>query len=369
MDVTAVDPAAASIGMARRKPWADRVRWLVGDATTLPPLPRVDLVTMTGNVAQVFLTDEEWESSLNAVWTTLRPGCRLVFEVRDPAREDWRNWTRERSFRRQEVPGIGVVENWVELTRCHAAMHLLPVELRLCGGRRRAHLGLDAALQGAGRDRRFPRGHGLRRRGRAGCPRSPRSRVRVHCAAHRAIRRRWRLSPRRYAGESVILNAESIRMTQLPHLAPGQHGIVRLRDVEAALAESTDEQQCQRAQGLAFEHASVHGLAQRTTKHDRPEAVLNGTNLVPSEHCERASCRAMRRTAGSRWASTHRAHPRSRDSQASGPRNSAAAWSVTSRCTCSNTARKRSSFPSKWWYTAPLVMPARATTSSIDVSP
>ena len=71
---------------------------------------------MTGNVAQVFLTDEEWESSLNAVWTTLRPGCRLVFEVRDPAREDWRNWTRQRSFRRQEVPGIGVVEIWVELT-------------------------------------------------------------------------------------------------------------------------------------------------------------------------------------------------------------------------------------------------------------
>ena len=35
-EVTAVDPAAASIGMARRKPWADRVRWLVGDATSLP---------------------------------------------------------------------------------------------------------------------------------------------------------------------------------------------------------------------------------------------------------------------------------------------------------------------------------------------
>ncbi len=114
LEVTAVDPAAASIGMGRRKPWADRVRWLVGDATSLPPL-QVDLVTMTGNVAQVFLTDDEWESSLGALWSTLRPGGRLVFEVRDPAQEDWRNWTREQSFRRHELPGIGAVESWVEL--------------------------------------------------------------------------------------------------------------------------------------------------------------------------------------------------------------------------------------------------------------
>ena len=115
MEVTAVDPAAASIEMARRKPWADRVRWLVGDATSLPVLQQVDLVTMTGNVAQVFLTDEEWQSSLDGLWTSLRPGGRIVFEVRDPAGEDWRNWTREQSFRRHEVPEIGAVESWFEL--------------------------------------------------------------------------------------------------------------------------------------------------------------------------------------------------------------------------------------------------------------
>ncbi|HEX6423414.1 MAG TPA: class I SAM-dependent methyltransferase, partial [Acidimicrobiales bacterium] len=58
-EVTGVDPAAASLAVARRKPGADLVRWVEGDATTLPRL-RVDLVTMTGNVAQVFLTDEDW---------------------------------------------------------------------------------------------------------------------------------------------------------------------------------------------------------------------------------------------------------------------------------------------------------------------
>ena len=36
-DVVAVDPAAASVDVARRKPDAERVRWVVGDATALPP--------------------------------------------------------------------------------------------------------------------------------------------------------------------------------------------------------------------------------------------------------------------------------------------------------------------------------------------
>ncbi len=34
--VIAVDPAAASLDVARSKPGAERVRWLHGDATTLP---------------------------------------------------------------------------------------------------------------------------------------------------------------------------------------------------------------------------------------------------------------------------------------------------------------------------------------------
>ena len=43
IDVVGVDPASASLDVARAKPGADRVRWLHGDATSLPPL-QVDLV-------------------------------------------------------------------------------------------------------------------------------------------------------------------------------------------------------------------------------------------------------------------------------------------------------------------------------------
>jgi SAM-dependent methyltransferase len=113
-DVCAVDPAFASIEIARGKPNAHQVRWLIGTATSLPPL-QVDLVTMTGNVAQVFLSDEEWTSTLVSVSDSLQPGGRLVFEVRDPTREGWKRWTREESFNHHVVPGLGGVQSWVEL--------------------------------------------------------------------------------------------------------------------------------------------------------------------------------------------------------------------------------------------------------------
>jgi SAM-dependent methyltransferase len=114
LTVTAVDPAAASLGVARTKPEADRVRWVHGYATDLPPL-QVDLVTMTANVAQVFVTDAEWASTLRATHAALRPGGRLVFETRDPAARAWLEWNRERSYQRTVVPGVGGVQAWQEL--------------------------------------------------------------------------------------------------------------------------------------------------------------------------------------------------------------------------------------------------------------
>jgi SAM-dependent methyltransferase len=115
LDVVAVDPAGASLDVARAKPGADAVRWLHADATCLPDL-QVDLATMTANVAQVFLTDAEWAATLIGVRTALRPGGRLVFETRDPARRAWLGWTREQSFSRTEISGAGPVQSWHELT-------------------------------------------------------------------------------------------------------------------------------------------------------------------------------------------------------------------------------------------------------------
>jgi ubiquinone/menaquinone biosynthesis C-methylase UbiE len=115
IDVIAVDPAAASLEVAAGKPHADRVRWLVGDATALPAIA-ADLATMTGNVAQVFLSDAAWAATLVGVHRAIRSGGQLVFEARDPARRGWEEWTRERSYRRITLPSDDVVETWVDLT-------------------------------------------------------------------------------------------------------------------------------------------------------------------------------------------------------------------------------------------------------------
>lgn len=115
VQVVGLDPAAASLDIAHRKPHADRVRWLNGDASSLPPL-QVDLATMTANVAQVFRTDEEWAATLRAVRQALRPQGRLALESRRPERQAWREWTPERSFARAVVPRVGRVETWVQVT-------------------------------------------------------------------------------------------------------------------------------------------------------------------------------------------------------------------------------------------------------------
>jgi ubiquinone/menaquinone biosynthesis C-methylase UbiE len=120
-EVVGVDPAAASLDVAKRKAYADRVRWITGTAAQLKGLD-ADLITMTGNVAQVFVTDEEWMATLRACRDALRPGGRLVFEARDPAREAWKGWNREQSYKTIEAPGIGTVEYWVELVNV-----LLPI--------------------------------------------------------------------------------------------------------------------------------------------------------------------------------------------------------------------------------------------------
>ena len=114
LDVIGVDPAAASLAVARTKPGSENVRWLHGDTRELPPLA-VDLATMTGNVAQAISEESDWEATLGGIHDALRPGGHVVFETRDPAFEGWREWHDE-SHAVAEIKGVGSVEHWGELT-------------------------------------------------------------------------------------------------------------------------------------------------------------------------------------------------------------------------------------------------------------
>ncbi|MDR3080363.1 MAG: class I SAM-dependent methyltransferase [Streptomyces sp.] len=114
IEVVGVDPAPASIEVARGKPGSERVRWICGDVPTLPPL-RVDLATMTANVAQAIVDPRMWQQTLRGAFEALRPGGHLVFETRDPARCAWEEWNRETSHSVTEIRGVGEVESWVEV--------------------------------------------------------------------------------------------------------------------------------------------------------------------------------------------------------------------------------------------------------------
>jgi SAM-dependent methyltransferase len=114
VSVVGVDPALASLDVARDKRGAERVQWIHGDATNLPPM-QLDAAVMTGNVAQVFVADDAWLANLCGIHGALRPDGWLIFETRDPSRRAWERWTPELTHRTTDVNGVGVVESWHEL--------------------------------------------------------------------------------------------------------------------------------------------------------------------------------------------------------------------------------------------------------------
>ena len=101
-DVVAVEPAQASVNVARRRPEAARVRWIVGDAAAMPA-EEADVVTMTANVPEQ-MSDEEWADALAAAYRALRPGGHLVFGNRDPARQPWLTTSWSSSERVEDTP-------------------------------------------------------------------------------------------------------------------------------------------------------------------------------------------------------------------------------------------------------------------------
>jgi SAM-dependent methyltransferase len=113
--VVGVDPAAASLAVARSKDANATVTWVHGDATQVPAIG-ADLAVMTGNVAQVFLTDDDWAQVLQAIGAALRPHGYLVFETRRPERRAWEEWVADTGPVTLDLPDIGPVEQRREVT-------------------------------------------------------------------------------------------------------------------------------------------------------------------------------------------------------------------------------------------------------------
>ena len=113
--VVGVDPAAASLEIAKAKDGANAVTWIQGDAGRIPPVV-ADLAVMTGNVAQVFLAEHDWAQVLHAIGAGLRPGGYLVFETRRPERRAWEEWAADTGPVTLDIQGTGPVEQRREIT-------------------------------------------------------------------------------------------------------------------------------------------------------------------------------------------------------------------------------------------------------------
>lgn len=109
--VVGVDPAEASLQVAKAKSPNGRISWVHGDTSTLPQVD-ADLAVMTGNVAQVFVTDAEWVQALAGVRAALRPHGHFVFETRRPERRAWRDWP---GVDVRDIEGVGRVERRLDL--------------------------------------------------------------------------------------------------------------------------------------------------------------------------------------------------------------------------------------------------------------
>lgn len=91
---TGIDPNAKAIEQAKLKEYADQVNWIVGDSTNLLA-SAYDVVIMTANVAQVFLTDEIWTRTISDVYGSLNNGGHFIFDTRNPLAKVWEEWEKD----------------------------------------------------------------------------------------------------------------------------------------------------------------------------------------------------------------------------------------------------------------------------------
>ncbi len=116
-DVVGVDPAAAMLGIARARGGGDLVRWVEADARSVR-LGRVfDLIVLTGHAFQVFLTPEDRRAVAATIAAHLAPGGRFVFDSRNPAVAEWRNWVPEATMEVLEHLRHGTVSTWCDVTQ------------------------------------------------------------------------------------------------------------------------------------------------------------------------------------------------------------------------------------------------------------
>jgi SAM-dependent methyltransferase len=153
--MTGLDPSAAMLAIARRRPYGSSIRWIHGEVTDLPPLD-ADLAIMAGHVPQFFLTDAAWAFALASIARALRPGGWLSFETRDPTA---RAWETPSPVITADDPVHGRIIHWSTVTAVHEPLVRYDLHYRFVTGeeittpctlRYRTRIELAESLKAAG---------------------------------------------------------------------------------------------------------------------------------------------------------------------------------------------------------------------------
>jgi SAM-dependent methyltransferase len=98
-DVTGVDPARAMLDVARSKQHGSEVEWIEASAQEFRSEKKFDLIIMTGNAFQVFLTDADILATFATMRAHLADDGLIAFESRNPAIDWSARWNRDSELR------------------------------------------------------------------------------------------------------------------------------------------------------------------------------------------------------------------------------------------------------------------------------
>lgn len=112
-EVVGVEPALPMVELARRRTGGEKVKWLHGYAKDVGGI-QPDVIIMTSHVAQFFLDEDDWQSTLQHLSNLLKKGGKLIFDSRNPIVKPWLGWSEEKTRHSANTPH-GKVEIWYEL--------------------------------------------------------------------------------------------------------------------------------------------------------------------------------------------------------------------------------------------------------------
>ena len=115
-EVCGVDPAGAMLEVARNREGGRAVTWIEADGRSVRLGRRFDLVVMTGHAFQCLLTDADQRSLCETIAAHLEPEGRFIFDSRNPAVEEWREWVPDLSKREFDLPPLGRITAWNDVS-------------------------------------------------------------------------------------------------------------------------------------------------------------------------------------------------------------------------------------------------------------